>query len=85
MPRHLLESMRGIGTIYAGEVLLRTTTYDLSLWSDDDQPRPEGEVARSIARVEGHIEIGGIAEAIVLAGPSTLTLTLEDGRVWRSS
>ena len=63
--------MRGIGTIYAGEVLLRTTTYDLSLWSDDDQPRPEGEVARSIARVEGHIEIGGIAEAVVLAGPGT--------------
>ena len=80
MPRHLLESIRGVGTIYAGEVLLRTTTYDLSLWSDDDQPRPEGEVVTSIARVDGHIEIGGIAEAVVLAGPGTLTLTLEDGR-----
>ena len=34
----------------------------------------------SIARVDGHIEIGGIAEAVVLAGPGTLTLTLEDGR-----
>ncbi len=80
MPRHLLESMRGIGAIYADDVLLRTTAYDLSVWSDDDQPRPEGEVARSIARVDGHIEIAGIAEAVVLAGPGTLTLTLEDGR-----
>lgn len=80
MPRHLLESMRGVGAIHAGDVLLRTTAYELSIWSEDDQPRPEGEAVTSIARVEGHIEIGGIAEAVVLAGPGTLTLTLEDGR-----
>jgi hypothetical protein len=72
--------MRGVGAIHAGEVLLRTTAYELSLWSNDDQPRPAGEVVRSIATVDGHIEIGGIAEAVVLAGPGTLTLTLEDGR-----
>jgi hypothetical protein len=80
MPRHLLESMRGIGAIHAGDVLLRTTAYDLSLWADDDLPRAEGDVVRAFARVDGHIEIGGLAEAIVLAGPGTLTLTLEDGR-----
>ncbi len=80
MPRHLLESMRGVGAIHAGELLLRTTAYDLSLWSDDDLPRADGDVVRVFARVDGHIEIGGIAEAIVLAGPGTLTLTLEDGR-----
>jgi hypothetical protein len=28
----------------------------------------------------GHIDITGIAEAVVLAGPRALTLTLEDGR-----
>ena len=80
MPRRLLESMRGVGTIHAGEVLLRTTVYELSLWADDDQPRAADDVVRSIATVDGHIEISGLAEAIVLAGPGTLTLTLEDGR-----
>lgn len=62
MPRHLLESMRGVGSIHAGDVLLRTTAYELSLWSDDDQPRADGDVVQSFARVDGHIEIGGIAE-----------------------
>jgi hypothetical protein len=72
--------MRGVGAIHAGELLLRTTTYELSLWSDDDQPRAPGDVVTSIATVDGHIDIAGIAEAVVLAGPGTLTLTLEDGR-----
>jgi hypothetical protein len=30
--------------------------------------------------VDGHIDITGIGEAVVLAGPGTLTLTIEDGR-----
>ena len=79
MTRRLLESLSGIGAIYAGDVLLRTTAYDLSLWSDD-QPGPLGEDAKAPARIDGHIDITGIAEAVVLAGPGTLTLTLEDGR-----
>jgi hypothetical protein len=68
----------GIGAIHAGDVLLRTTRYELSLWSDDGQAAPEDREA--VASVEGHIDITGIAEAVVLAGPGTLTLTLEDGR-----
>ena len=80
MPRRLLESMRGVGAIHAGELLLRTTAYELSLWSDDDQPRAADEVAMSVATIDGHIDITGIGEAVVLAGPDTLTLTLEDGR-----
>jgi hypothetical protein len=80
MPRRLLESMRGVGAIHAGELLLRATAYELSLWSDDDLPRAADEVARSIATIDGHIDITGIGEAVVLAGPDTLTLTLEDGR-----
>ena len=69
--------MTGIGAIHAGNVLLRTTRYDLSLWSDG---QGGAEVAEAAASVEGHIDITGIAEAVVLAGPGTLTLTLEDGR-----
>lgn len=72
--------MRGVGAIHAGDVLLRTTAYELSLWADDDQPRAPGDVVQSLATIDGHIDIGGIAEAVVLAGPGTLTLTLEDGR-----
>ena len=70
--------MSGVGAIHAGDVLLRTTTYELSLWSDDQHRAPGNEPA--VASIDGHIDITGIAEALVLAGPDTLTLTLEDGR-----
>jgi hypothetical protein len=77
MSRVLLESLRGVGAIHAGDVLLRTTSYDLSLWSESDAHGPGGAPATSTS---GHIDITGIGEAVVLAGPGTLTLTLEDGR-----
>jgi hypothetical protein len=72
--------MRGVGAIHADDVMLRTTAYELSLWSIDDLPRAADEAVQSVAHVEGHIDITGIAEAVVLAGPGMLTLTLEDGR-----
>ena len=78
MPRHLLESMRGMGAIHTGDVLLRTTAYELSFWSRD-QPNAPGDPPAG-ADIEGHIDITGIAEALVLAGPGALTLTVEDGR-----
>jgi len=74
MARRLLESLSGVGAIHASGLLLRTTRYELSLWSDD-QPDP-----KAVASINGHIDITGIAEAVVLAGPGTLTLTIEDGR-----
>jgi hypothetical protein len=79
MTRRLLESLRGVGAIHAGELLLRTTAYELSLWSDDP-PHAPGEDPKAAASIDGHIDITGIAEALVLAGPGTLTLTIEDGR-----
>jgi hypothetical protein len=39
-----------------------------------------GDVSGAAASIDGHIDITGIAEAVVLAGPGTLTLTIEDGR-----
>jgi hypothetical protein len=60
-------------------VLLRTTRYELSLWSGDRQPGPEGNL-EAVASIDGSIDIAGIAEAVVLAGPGALVLTLEDGR-----
>jgi hypothetical protein len=77
MSRVLLESLSGVGAIHAGDVLLRTTSYDVSRWSEPD-PDGSGQAPRTIT--SGHIDITGIAEALVLAGPGNLTLTLEDGR-----
>jgi hypothetical protein len=79
MTRRLLESLSGVGSVYAGDVLLRTTSYELSLWSEEESRAP-GADPNAVGRVEGHIDITGIAEAVVLAGPGTLTLQLDDGR-----
>ncbi len=35
---------------------------------------------QEVATIEGHIDITGIGEAAVLAGPDRLILTIEDGR-----
>ena len=78
MTKRLLESLNGVGAIHAGGLLLRTTAYKLSLWSDDEPAAP-GEDSK-VASIDGHIDITEIAEAVVLAGPDTLTLTIEDGR-----
>ena len=70
MARVLVESLSGVGAIHAGDdQLLRMVPYELSVWSED------GAVT-----IDGHISITGIAEAVVLGGPDTVTLTLEDGR-----
>lgn len=75
MARRVVESLSGVGEIYAGDVLLRSTPYRLSVFSDDDSPADGTDL-----KIEGHIDITGIAEAVVLAGPQALTLRLEDGR-----
>ena len=69
MARRVVESLRGVGEIYAGNVLLRSTAYELTVFQDDDG-----------VNIDGHIDISGIAEAVVLTGPQELTLRLEDGR-----
>ena len=79
MTRRLVESVNGVGAIHARDVLLRTTAYTLSIWWDDEPPVP-GDDSRAVSTIDGHIDITGIAEAVVLAGPGTLTLTIEDGR-----
>ena len=71
MPRRVLESLKGVGQIYAGDELLRSTRYSLSVFQDD---------ASAPLQVDGHIDITGIGEAVVLTGPQVLMLHLEDGR-----
>jgi hypothetical protein len=76
--RRLVASLNGVGTLYAGDQLLRTTPYELSIWSDDPAHDPAG--VDTWTAIEGHIDITGIGEAVVLAGPDTLTLELQDRR-----
>ncbi len=71
MPRQVLETLTGVGEVHVDDVLLRRTRYDLALWTDG----PDGPV-----QIDGHIDITGIGEAVVLAGPDQLTLRLQDGR-----
>jgi hypothetical protein len=75
MARRLIESLSGVGDIYAGDVLLRAgTSYSLSVWSDD---QPTGG---SAVVIEGNIGVSGLGETVALAGPDSLTLELQDGR-----
>jgi hypothetical protein len=76
MTRRLLDTLRGVGDVHAGDIFLRQTAYEVSIWSGGEA-NPDGG---ALPTIEGHIDITGIAEAAVLAGPGTLTLTLEDGR-----
>ena len=78
MAGRLVEALRGIGAIHSAGQLLRMARYDLSVWSDDE--RDDGGAGERVARIDGHIDISGIGEAVVLAGADTLILTVEDGR-----
>lgn len=70
----IVEILTGTGEVYAGAELLRATRYRLEV-------APAAQPSSSTPPIQGTIDITGIAEAIVLAGASPLTLRLEDGRV----
>ena len=78
MARRLIDSVTGSGSVLAGTLTLRATRYRLSFWINDDLPQAGDDA--TAPTVDGHIDISGIGEAAVLAGPDTLTLTLADGR-----
>ena len=75
MAPRVVESLSGVGEIYSGDVLPRSTPYRLSVLRDDDSPADA-----TALKIEGYIGITASAKAIVLAGPQALTLRLENGR-----
>ena len=79
MARRLLQALTGVGNVYAGDRILRQTSYQLSVWAKHDMPE-EGQDRQEVGSIEGHIAIEGIGEAVVLAGADNLTLELQDGR-----
>jgi hypothetical protein len=74
MGRQEVERLNGEGTLHAADRLLRRTRYQLTRWA------PDAAAGDAPPAIDGHIDITGIAEAVVLAGPDALVLTLEDGR-----
>lgn len=75
MARQTIEVLSGAGEIYAGDRLLRRTTYRLEVSSDTSTP-PNSPASV----IGGSVDITGMAEALVLAGAEQLALRLEDGR-----
>ena len=69
-----VEHLTGIGEIYAGDQLLRSARYELTVSSGTAVGTPGAPT------IIGSIDITGMGEAVVLAGPERLMLKLEDGR-----
>ena len=63
--------LTGEGEIYAGDRLLRRTTYRLTIVDDGETDAP---------RIEGTVKIATEGEAIILTRVEKLTLLLDDGR-----
>ena len=71
MTRNTIEAISGEGEIYAGDRLLRRTTYRLRI--------VDGDVPGS-SRIEGDITLATEGEAFILMRAETLTLLMDDGR-----
>ena len=69
-----VEYLTGIGEIYAGDQLLRRAWYELTVSSW------EAGASADNPPIVGSIDVDGMGEAAVLAGPDRLMLKLEDGR-----
>ena len=78
MNGRLVESLRGVGSLYVGGQLLRTAAYEVSLWSDVSEPAVAD--VETVTAIDGRLDLAGTGEAVVLAGPAWLTLELEDHR-----
>ena len=58
MERQAIETLSGVGEIYAADRLLRRTTYHLDVANDESRP--------TATVLGGTIDITGMAEALVL-------------------
>jgi hypothetical protein len=77
MSRRVLTISEGVAKLYGGPVLLREVLYRLTRSVDD-----AGMVRPSEANgpLEGVMDVGDMAEAVVLAGVEDLALEFDDGR-----
>jgi uncharacterized protein (TIGR02246 family) len=77
MSRRLVTVSEGVAALYGGPVMLREVMYRLTRTVDDTgMVRP----SEAIGPLEGTMEVGGMAEAVVIGGVEDLALQFDDGR-----
>lgn len=77
MGRRVITVSEGVGRLFGGDVLLRDVSYRLSRSVDEGDAVGPPEVSGSI---EGTMDVGDVAEAVVLSGVEDLVLELDDLR-----
>jgi SnoaL-like polyketide cyclase len=78
MAKRVVKVSEGVGALFGGPVPLRDVLYRLFRSEDD---APTAGLGRTLGAVEGQMEIGDVAEAVVLSGVDDLVLQLEDSRL----
>ena len=78
MAKRVVKVSEGVGALFGGPVPLRDVLYRLFRAEDD---AATGAGGRRLGPVEGQMDIGDVAEAVVLSGVDDLVLQLEDGRL----
>jgi hypothetical protein len=78
MAKRVVKVSEGVGALFGGPVPLRDVLYRLFRSEDD---APAAGLGRTLGAVEGQMEIGDVAEAVVLSGVDDLVLQLEDSRL----
>ena len=77
MSGHEVTVAEGVGKLFGSSVLLREVLYRLTRAVDDTgMVRP----SEATGPVEGVMDVGDVAEAVVIAGVDDLALELDDGR-----
>ena len=74
MANRVVKVSEGVGSLFGGPVPLRDVLY--RLFRSEEDAAPPGRIASA---VEGQMDIGDVAEAVVLSGVDDLVLQLEDG------
>jgi hypothetical protein len=78
MSRRVIKVSEGVGALFGGPVPLRDVLYRLFRLEEDADTRLSSQVP---SLFEGQMDIGDVAEAVVLSGVDDLVLQLEDGRL----
>jgi hypothetical protein len=77
MPSRVVTVSEGVARLFGGAVLLREVVYRMTRTVDDSGPvRP----SEAVGPLEGMMDVGDMAEAVVLAGVDDLVLELDDGQ-----
>jgi SnoaL-like polyketide cyclase len=77
MSKRAIKISEGVGALFGGPVPLRDVLYRL-FRTEDDTETAKSSLVPSL--FEGQMDIGDVAEAVVLSGVDDLVLQLEDGR-----